>query len=336
MRRGHLDVVRPVVLLGGFLLFGTLFIRLGPARILSLLTSLGWNFLAVVCLFVSHECVRALAVRRCLPLESRPPFRELLRIRLLGEAAGALTRTGPFAAEPARAWLLANRGGQGMPGYSAAVSELIVNSGTSAALNVAVAAWALSTADLEGPVVVLAHVLLWGSLVYLAGIVGTVSLRIRILGVCARAAGRLPFVGGRLHMDSIKVGEVERAISSAFTGRPTAVARILLLEMTAQAVLVCEVYWAIRSMGVVASGRSALFIEVMTRAVTVVQFVGVTEVGFAVVFTWLGMPAALGFALSLVKTLRSLTAAGIGIGLLPGGDRSSPALVPMTGASVEN
>jgi hypothetical protein len=74
----------------------------------------------------------------------------------------------------------------------------------------------------------------------------------------------------------------------------------------------------------------------MTRAVTAVQFVGATEVGFAVVFTWLGMPAAVGFTLSLVKTLRSLTAAGIGIGLLPGGDRSSPALVPIARASVEN
>ena len=299
--------MRPVVLLGGFLLLAALFIRLGPTRILSLLTSIGWNFLAVVALFVSHECVRALAVRRCLPPESRPPFRELLRIRFLGEAAGALTRTGPFAAEPARAWLLASRGGQGTPGYSAALTELMVNSGTSAALNVAVAAWALLTADLEGPVVVLAHVLLWGSLVYLGIIVGSVLSRVRILGVCF-----------------------------ALTGRPTALARILLLELTAQAVLVCEVYWAIRSMGVAASGRSALFIEVMTRAVTAVQFVGATEVGFAVVFTWLGMPAAVGFTLSLVKTLRSLTAAGIGIGLLPGGDRSSPALVPISGASVEH
>src|SRR5262249_30641007 len=54
-----------------------------------------------------------------------------------------------------------------------------------------------------------------------------------------------------------------------------------------------------------------------------------TDVGFAAVFTWLGMPAAIGFTLSLVKTLRSLTAAGIAIGLLSGSDRSSARWSPL-------
>ena len=65
----------------------------------------------------------------------------------------------------------------------------------------------------------------------------------------------------------------------------------------------------------------------MTRVLTIVEFVGATEVAFAVLFTWLGMPAAIGFTLSLVKTLRSLTAAGIGIGLLTGNNRSRLAWV---------
>jgi hypothetical protein len=106
---------------------------------------------------------------------------------------------------------------------------------------------------------------------------------------------------------------MQEAISSALAER-TKLARIFLLEISAQALLVCEVYWAIRSMGVAIPVRSAPLIEVMTRPLTVVEFVGATEVGFAVLFTWLGMPAAIGFTLSLVKTLRSLTAAGIVIG----------------------
>jgi hypothetical protein len=74
-------------------------------------------------------------------------------------------------------------------------------------------------------------------------------------------------------------------------------------------------------MGAPISLSSAIFIEVMTRALTIVEFVGATETGFAVVFTWLGMPAAIGFTLSLVKTLRSVTAAGVMIGLLAGIER---------------
>src|SRR5262249_59336993 len=101
-------------------------------------------------------------------------------------------------------------------------------------------------------------------------------------------------------------------------------ARVVLLELTAQLILVCETYWAIRSMGVLVSFRSALLFEVMTRAFTIVEFVGATEMGFAVVFTWLGMPAAIGFTLSVVKTLRSLAAAGVALGLTAGAPRRRP------------
>jgi hypothetical protein len=322
--RTHAAVVRAVAIFSGLSLLAALFIGLGPARILSLITSLGWNFVVVVALFAGHELVRATAISRWLGPGSRPRVAELLRIRFLGEAAGALTRTGAFVAEPARAWLLARRGGQGIPGYSAVAGELVANSGTSAAVNVVVAgSLLLLTAGLNGPVVALAHVVLWGSLVYLCVVVGTITSRVRILGASARVATRLPFVGPRLRIDPGKVRELGDAISSALAQRPSVVARVLLLEVTAQAILVCEVYWAIRSMGVTASGTTALVIEVMTRAVTVVQFIGVTEAGFAAVFTWLGLPATVGFTLSLVKTLRSLTAAGIGIAFLPRDKRSS-------------
>jgi hypothetical protein len=297
-------------------LLAVVFARLGPARILSLLSSLGANFLVVVLIFSTHEIVRSLAVRLCLRVDPRPPLTEVLRIRLLGEAAGALTRTGPFAAEPARAWLLGSRGGQGLPGYAAAVGELIANSGTSAAVNVVVAGWALSSAALTGPVVVVAYVLFWGSLVHALVVVSAVASRVRILGACARLAGLVPVVGRRLRVDPVKVREVEDAISFTLRGRPGALAGIVLLEIAAQALLVCEAYWALRSMGLPVSLRSALLIEVMTRAVNLVQFVGTSEAGFAVVFTWLGMPAAVGFTLSLVQALRSLAAAGIGVSLL--------------------
>jgi hypothetical protein len=327
MRRPHTNLIRAAALLGGALLLVTLFVRLGPSRILSLIASLGWNFLAIVVLFVSHEFTRTLALARWLPAEGRPPVVELLRIRLFGEGAGALTRTGSLAAEPARAWLLANRGGQGVIGYSAAAGELAVNSATSAAVNVAVAGGALLIGTLKGPVVVLAHVLLWSSLFYLGAVIGVVVSRVRILGACADAASRLPGVGRWLRIDPVKVRDMELAITSALTERPAALARIVLLELAAQTILVCEVFWAIRSMGVAISGPSALFMEVMTRVLTIVEFVGATEMGFAVVFTWVGLPAAIGFTLSLVKTLRSLTAAAIAIGL-PTGSRLSPSLSP--------
>jgi hypothetical protein len=240
----------------------------------------------------------------------------------MGEAAGALTRTGSLAAEPARAWLLAGESGQGMFAYSAAIGELMANSVMSAGVNVGVAGWAIVTADLKGPVHILAHVVFWGSLVYASAIVGTILSRVRALGVCARLLGRLPFAGRWLRLDPAKVREIEQAIDAVFAHRPSMVVRVLLLEGLAQAFLLCEVYWAIRSMGVPISPASAAFVEVTTRPVSIVEVVGATEMGYAAVFSWAGMPAAVGFTLSLVKTVRSLTAGGIGLVLAAGLNRS--------------
>src|SRR5262249_43552566 len=158
MRNQKQRIVRAAVLLGGCLLLVALFLHLGPARIASLLTSLGWNFLVVVALFLAHEIMRTLAITHWLPADRRPPVTKLLRIRLFGEAAGGVTRAGALTAETARAWLLANRGGQGLSGYSAAIGELVANSVASAAVSATVAGRVLLTAALKGPVVALAHV----------------------------------------------------------------------------------------------------------------------------------------------------------------------------------
>src|SRR5262245_34941488 len=90
--------VRAAALLVGCLLLVALFLSLGPARIVSLLLSLGWNFLVIVALFLAHEIMRTLAITHWLPAGRRPPMTTLLRLRLFGEAAGALTRTGAVTA----------------------------------------------------------------------------------------------------------------------------------------------------------------------------------------------------------------------------------------------
>src|SRR5262249_40149065 len=98
IRLPNSKAIRAAALLAGCVLLATLFVRLGPGRIVSLMAALGWNFPVIVALFTLHELVRTVALSRWLPAD-RPSIVELLRIRLLGEAAGALTRTGSLAAE---------------------------------------------------------------------------------------------------------------------------------------------------------------------------------------------------------------------------------------------
>src|SRR5215813_4371361 len=161
----------------GLVLLAFLFRQLGPGRIFSMLSTLGPNFLAIVALFACHECVRAYAVCQCFPVDRRPSWRRVLRIRFLGEAVGTLTRTGAFGAEPTRAWMLADHAGTGRLGYEAAASELIVNSCASAAISVAVAAVVLVRSGAQGPLLILCHILCWSSLAYASVIVVTLAAR---------------------------------------------------------------------------------------------------------------------------------------------------------------
>jgi hypothetical protein len=316
------DTVRRLVPLVGLVLLVALFAQLGPERILSLLLSLGGNLLVIIAMFACHECVRAVALSRCLFPGHRPHFRQLLRIRFLGELAGALTRTGPFVAEPARAWMLAGQAVHGAHAYGAAAGELIANSCTSALVTIVAIGFTLRTRALSGQLFALSQVLLWGSITYVVVAVVALAWRVHVIGAILRLARTLPLVGRRLRTDPIQVRQIEDAIMHALIDRPVSLVQVLLLEILAQSILVFEIYWTIQSMGVAVSGSTALLVEALTKAANVIQFFGVTEAGYAVVLNWLGLTAAVGFTLSLVKLLRSLTASALGLGLLARIDRS--------------
>jgi hypothetical protein len=178
---------------------------------------------------------------------------------------------------------------------------------------------------LHGPLLVLCHVLLWSSLVYVCAAVLALAGGARPIGAIARAVARLPAVGRRLRTDPAKVREMEDAVLHALTGRPRVLGEIVLLELAAQLILVLEIFVTIRSMGVALSAVNALFVEVVAKAANLIQFVGVTEAGYAVLFNWLGFTAAVGFTLSVVKVLRSVITAGLGLAILNGWTRREAA-----------
>jgi hypothetical protein len=159
-------------------------------------------------------------------------------------------------------------------------------------------------------------VLLWGSLVYVGAAIGALTGRVYLIGAILRWVGQLPVVGRWLKTDPARVRTVEDAIIRALTQRPAALAQILLLECVAQSILIFEIYWTIHSMGLPIDPLKAINVEVLAKAANLIQFLGVTEAGYSLLFRWLGMSAAVGFTLSLVKLLRSLTAATLGLAIL--------------------
>src|SRR6516165_9528677 len=122
------DWARWLIVACGAALMSVLIAQIGPARIAALLAALGVNFIAIVAIFSCHECVRAVALGVCMGPERRPSYRQLLRVRFIGEAVAAVTRTGPFGSEPTRAFALAQRADRAAHAVGTSASELVANS----------------------------------------------------------------------------------------------------------------------------------------------------------------------------------------------------------------
>ena len=240
---------------------------------------------------------------------------KLVYIRLIGEGVRAVTLTGPFLSEPTRAWLIRRQGVPSSEAVAATVAEYAANSFVAAALTVAGVLYLLNYVQIPGEIRAAAIILLWGSAGYLA-IACVVLLRrthlasgiatamIGLAGVRYRTAGKL---AGLRRMEDM--------LLSILRDRPEVLARIAALEVVAQLLLLFETYWALISMGVMASFLTATLAEILTKLANV-AFAGVAEGAYALLFHALGLPAAAGFTLSLVKRMRSLAFALIGLGIL--------------------
>ena len=103
-------MLRIGLLLSGVALLVYLLWSLGPSTILDELRKVGWYIAPVMVLGAAHQITRAVALRACVLRPRIVRYRDVLAIRLSGEAIQSLTFTGPVLAEPTKAWLLESRG----------------------------------------------------------------------------------------------------------------------------------------------------------------------------------------------------------------------------------
>ncbi len=321
MDKASTDQRHWLLMLGGFALLGVLFLQLRPGPILALFGTMGANLVVIIGIFLVHEVVRAIALGRCLPTDARISLWRLTWVQCLGEAVRALTHTGPLVSEPARGWMLARHGVDGAHAYAAAVSELIANSCISAVVTILVLGFALMAMPLGPKLAVLSHVLLWLSLAWVLIVAIGLTFRIYIIGTILGRMGSLPFIGTRVRTDPMQVRRMEDAILRVLRDRPTIMVQVVVLEFVAQALLIFDTYWVFRSMELPVSMTRTLLVEALTKLANFIQLVGATEGAYVVVFEWLGMTAAVGFALSLVKRVRSLVIAGLSLLLMVWIDR---------------
>jgi len=311
------------VLLGfGCTLFVYLFVRLGPAKIFSVLWGIGWYLVLIAAVYAGHQLIRAVAFRKCFTANERVSYWDVVRIRLSGEAIQFLTSTGPFLAEPAKVWLLRRLGLSIRNAAAATVAEYLIYTFTSAALGIAGLSYLVSNFELSKAELVAAKVIADTMSVFLLAAASAIILRIYLIGAVIRGVRRLPIVGKHVRLEEEDVRATEDLLFGVLRDRPVRFLSILAVEFSAQALLILELFIVLRTTGEPFSTFDPLLIEAATKFVGLAFFfipgqMGASEGTYALIFKMIGLSASAGFALAVARRLRSILVAAAGLALAP-------------------
>jgi len=309
--------VRALFLILGLALLVYLTIRLGVADILESLRGIGWGYLPLLAIYGAYQLTRAAALAQSM-LVAAVPFRSLVWTHLSGQAVQTLTFTGPFLGEPTRAWQLKRRGVATGDAFAGVLAEYLVNTFLSAALSIAGLVWLRSHFALTAPVDTAARILIIAMATFLSASAVAIVFRIHLLGSIVAAAGRLPLVGRRLHIDPGDMRRMEDRLLLVLRDQPIRFLRTALLDALAQALLIIEAWWILRALKVDAGLFTAALLEAATKFISLAFFfipgqIGAAEGTYVVAFDALGLAPAAGFAFAFVRRLRTLAVAAAGL-----------------------
>ena len=307
-----------MLMLLGLGLAAYLVYRLGPGRILSMLLQIGWHLAALSGIHAIYQAVRAAALSRCL-LGIQVSYRDVLWIRISGEAVRVLTSTGPLLAEPAKAWLLKRRGLALHQAFASTLSEILFYNLSA----VAIAAGGLAVLALRFPLEPSLRASVWGGVLLLGGIllvaVVAFARRSYLFHSILKRLSRRPWFSGRVtpHLDRVR--QMEEVLFRVVYDRPARFLMVVALEAAAHLLLILEVYWVLAVLGDPPPPLlHPLLIETASKFISLLFLfvplqLGVAEGAYAFVLVLLGLPAAVGVTLSLVRRLRSLLVTGVGL-----------------------
>ena len=316
-----LRYLRPIAGVAGIALFFCMLQRTGPEAVLQNIRAFGWGVVALILLSGLRHILRALAWSYCVQTDGRRPrWFEFLGPRLVGEALNDLTPAGPLLGEPARVVAVSRL----MPAQTAASSVVLENLifGLGAVLFMlsGIVLAVISVAALRG---------FWwvgGGLVscFLAclGLVWwAVSRRLLLLGAVFDSLKRRGLGWGFLQRHEQSVRAVEQTVHDFFLKSRRTFLAVLAIEIATNFTGIGEVYLILK----VTTSHSSLFaaylVESASRAVQIAfSFVplglGVQEGAAAATLQAIGHAATEGISLAVLRKIRSLFWAVIGLLLL--------------------
>ena len=191
-------MVRFFFLLVGLALFIYVAIQLGPGAALSMLLRVGWGFLTVAVIYSGYQLARAVALSKCVLKPQFASLRNVVGIRISGEAVQFLTFTGPFLAEPTKAWLLKKQGLSAQEGFAATVTEYLIYTFTSAALSLAGLTYVALCLTLDRALLIATLALIVVMVLFLLVSTIAIAFRFYLIGSIIQGIAHLPLVRNRL------------------------------------------------------------------------------------------------------------------------------------------
>lgn len=310
--------VRAVFLVAGLALFVWLFVQLGPAAVLAMLGRIGWGAVPVALVYAAYQGMRAAALTASVPAGRTLVFRDALWIRLSGEAVQFLTFTGPFLAEPAKAFLLKGRGLTTVEGFAATITEYLAYTITAAVLSVGALGWLLATGALTGGARVGALVIVGVMVAFLVSATAAIVMRKHLLGAILERVAGLPLVRRRLRPDMAAVHRVEDLLLDVMHDRPARFARILTLESASHGLHILELFLILEALALAAGLGTAILIEGAAKFISLAFFfipgqVGASEGAHTIIFEVVGLPVVAGFTVPFVRRIRGVVVAALGL-----------------------
>ena len=318
-RRQH--VLSIAAALGGLLLFAWAARRAGISEILDGIQRVGWGLLPLFALAGLRFAARAEAWRLCAPRGRRMRHAQAFAAFLAGDAVGNATPLGWFASEPTKVFLTRHHFATADSVSSLAIDNLLYISSTAVVI---AGAGVIVMATMNLPLVWRE----WSSVVLAASIASVIAL-VWILRGGAGLAGAFPSAW------QTRLTEL-RGSFTAFSPGPVQVAQALLFDFGFHGLAVVEAYLSLKWLLGSASPtlREAFLFEALNRVITVafkfVPFrVGVDEASSGALAPLLGMDPVVGVSLAVVRKVRNLFWAGIGMAVIAAHPaQAAPAMDP--------
>jgi hypothetical protein len=311
-------VLRPLAAMASLALFVYVLARSGPAAVLDKIRLLGWGFVGLILLSGLRHILRSAAWSYCVPSRGqRPGWVELFGPRLVGEALDDLTPAGPLVGQTAKVAIVSRL----IPAHAGASSVVIEN----LIYGLAAVLFMLSGLALALLKVATPQRFRWvgGELAicFLVGIgVAGWMLSRRVLPV-ARALDYLERKGlaeALVERHQHYLRAVERDIFDFFLSHKRLFFGVLMIEIGTNFTGIGEAYLILKITAGHASLVAAYLLESVCRAVQLafafIPFgLGIQEGTAAATVQALGYAASEGVSLAIIRKIRSLFWAALGL-----------------------